>query len=267
MKALVLTYDKYHLFAHHMILKYNALWPAHPFDFIVPYNETISPVLKSNENTTFLKTDSHIKKCALQLLEGIPDDEWVYWCIDDKYPIHLVTDALKASADFVENCSDTSISGLCFSRSRGLKLNRLIDQQQTLRVAPKIKAIKRLRYNQIWYHQFLRAKVLRHMFDSFPDESFKAKQMDYYIDDLEMPSDHNLFVTEYNYTTYGETTEAGKLTKNCAKSLVENGLTVPESFDVLDDETIIGDNPHEIKSRIKRTRIGACAWRALRGAE
>lgn len=264
MKALVLTYDKYHIFTHHMINEYEAIWSDHPFRFIVPYNNTTPEYLRDRPSVLLKKTDAQIKACALQMLDGIGDDEWVYWCIDDKYPIHLVTDAFRAAVEFVENCTDPSISGLCLSRSRGLMVNSLIDQQETLEVSPKIKAIKRLRYNQIWYHQFLRAKVLRHMFQSFPDHHFNAKQMDYYIDDLEMPADHQLYVTQHNYTTYGETTDAGKITANCAKSLIDHGHTIPDGFDVLEEEIIMGENPFLFKNRLRRSSAGEWATRMLR---
>ena len=35
--AIVLTCDRYRPFAEHMIKRYDAVWPTHPFAFHVPY--------------------------------------------------------------------------------------------------------------------------------------------------------------------------------------------------------------------------------------
>ena len=39
MKALVLTCDRYRVMTEHMILQYERLWPDHPFQFRIPWQE------------------------------------------------------------------------------------------------------------------------------------------------------------------------------------------------------------------------------------
>ena len=51
------------------------------------------------ERVKYLTAPSDIKGTVLHLLTEIDDEEWIYWCVDDKYPIQLVTDKI-AHPDF-----------------------------------------------------------------------------------------------------------------------------------------------------------------------
>ncbi len=87
-KAIVLSCDRYRPIAEHMMLQYERLWPEHPFVFHIPYQNLAG---QESERTRYFETPEEIRPTVLQLLAGIDDEEWVYWCVDDKYPIQLVT--------------------------------------------------------------------------------------------------------------------------------------------------------------------------------
>ena len=86
MKAIVLTHDKNRSVTHHMIARYLHKWPDNPFVFRVPFQELEE---QSSPKVEFIKTPKSIKKTVLGLLEDLEEDEWIYWCIDDKYPEQL----------------------------------------------------------------------------------------------------------------------------------------------------------------------------------
>lgn len=226
-----------------MVQCYDTLWPGNPFTFFVPYTHDKPSGWDTTSSITFVHAPNAIKACALKLLESCEDNEWVYWCIDDKYPMYLDVAVIQKTMAYIHSAASNEVSSICVSRSRGLMLSALIDENDLISIAPSLTAVRRLRFNQIWYHQFIRAGVLKYMFHSFPDKHFRAKEMDYFIDDLRMPAHFRLYVTEQNNSLYGESTTLGNITANCAKSFKKNGLPLPDGFQVLDKSILMGQAP------------------------
>jgi len=88
LKAIVLSCDRYRAITEHMILQYERLWPDHPFVFRIPYQRARG---LDTKRTTYRQTPEDIKGTVLHLVADLDDEEWIYWCVDDKYPIQLVT--------------------------------------------------------------------------------------------------------------------------------------------------------------------------------
>ena len=78
MKAIVLTYDRNAVLTEHMISRYEALWPQHPFEFRIPYQTTLK---RPDSRREYIKTVTDIKATVLQLIADLDVEEWVYWCI------------------------------------------------------------------------------------------------------------------------------------------------------------------------------------------
>src|SRR2546429_173300 len=97
-KAIVLTCDRYHVITRHMIYQYDRLWPNHPFVFHIPYQKVGGTDTK---RTKYFPSPSDIKGTVLHLLSEIDDEEWIYWCVDDKYPIQLPVDKVARKLDRV----------------------------------------------------------------------------------------------------------------------------------------------------------------------
>ena len=95
LKAIVLSCDKYRAVAEHMVFQYRRLWPDHPFKFRIPYQETPG---KKAVDLEYVRTGKPIKATVLKLIEDMADDDWIYWCLDDKYPIALDLPKVKAIA-------------------------------------------------------------------------------------------------------------------------------------------------------------------------
>ena len=69
--------------------------------------------------------------------------------------------------------------------------------------------------------------MLKHLFESFPDEIPSAKAMDTLKTHVAKPADHKLFVSERNLAVLGESTTRGVLTENCHQSMTKTGLELP----------------------------------------
>src|SRR5919204_1255058 len=119
MKAIVLTYDRHRPITEHMILQYERLWPDHPFVFRVPYQNLRG---SNSDRITYVKTPggkpADIPASVLQLLADVDDEEWVYWCMDDKYPIQLTTEKIARLISYA--MQSPKMSGLLFCRCRQL---------------------------------------------------------------------------------------------------------------------------------------------------
>ena len=79
-------------------------------------------------------------------------------------------------------------------------------------------------------HQFARVKVIRHLFDNFPDEIANTAIMDEVKRVMPKPPSLRLWVTRRNRAAYGESTEQGTLTPNCRRSIVAHGLVPSPEF-------------------------------------
>ncbi len=79
---------------------------------------------------------------------------------------------------------------------------------------------RRKNYRLIWTHQFLRVKVLKDMFGHITRSLLKAKEMDYIVDNLSVPSSYDFYSNKRSLMVFGESTNRGKITKNCYKSLI-----------------------------------------------
>jgi hypothetical protein len=225
-RAIVLTCDRYRAITEHMILRYAQIWPEHPFVFHVPYQKLRGT---QTNRITYLQTPAPVKATVLRLLEGLGDEEWIYWCLDDKYPIQLVTQKI---AQLITDAMGTpDMSGILFCRCR-----RTLDEPKlTLLPGERINSfgdiyLERKAWYQIWIHQLLRVKVLRYFFNHMPDELSSAKVMDVLKRDLAKLPEHRLFVTKENFAVFGESTSRGKITQNCYESIRASGIELPEWF-------------------------------------
>ncbi|MEQ9484599.1 hypothetical protein [Coleofasciculus sp. F4-SAH-05] len=262
MKAIVLTCDKNMFIVDHMIHTYQKFWYNNPFVFIVPYGKyahnlhekygkKVELIETESEKLFYpIKTDkgtkkvSLIKKTVLSLLENIPDEEWIYWCIDDKYLIQIKPEKVIKLYLWIKNIQDLSISGICFCRGFPLANN------QNLKLDSKIYSpdgevfLERKNYEQIFCHQFVRAKVLKTLFATFPDRPFFPKEMDDFHRQVKIPNNQKLYVIkENNMVSFGESTIAGKLTLNCTLSFQKHRFEIPQNYEISDRRMIFGELP------------------------
>jgi hypothetical protein len=226
MKAIVLTCDRYRAMTEHMILRYEQLWPNHPFVFRIPFQNLAGT---ETERTNYVRTPGDLRATGLHLIADLHDEEWIYWCIDDKYPIRLITEKI---VDLIEDVTRSpDMSGLLFCRCRAV----LESPKLTLYPKERVNSLgdiyfERKAWHQIWIHQLLRVKVLRHLFSHLPSSIPTAKAMDKLKDDVIKPPEHRLFVTKENFAVFGESTHKGRITQNCYDSIKGTGIELPGRF-------------------------------------
>jgi hypothetical protein len=236
-----------------MIMQYAKLWKNHPFRYRIPFQEEKNSSPIHGIDHEFINTPLDIKQCVLTLLSGIDDEEWIFWCIDDKYPVAIDTDTFQRCLDWVERLDDTSIAGIALCRPSSLTKHSVLNYDDVIQAPWEEQLIGRPHYKQIWLHQFVRAKVIRLLFQSFPDTPFKPKEMDGFHRRANLPLDHRLFVTRSSHAVFGESTTRGQATTNCANSLLEWGFKLPQGMTISAKSKLIGRTKKSIRSTFRRT--------------
>lgn len=221
-----MTCDRYRAVTQHMILQYEQRWPKHPFVFMVPYQSLGGT---DSARVKYVKTPEAISTSVLQLLVDVDDEEWIYWCADDKYPIRLVTEKITELFLYVSQLPE--MSGLLFCRCRAtLGQPELALYPGEWRTPSDDVLLERRAWYQIWIHQFLRAKVLRYFFSQMPDHIPSAKAMDTFKSNIAKLTGHRLFVTKENLAVFGESTQGGVMTRNCYRSIRKTNIELPQWF-------------------------------------
>jgi hypothetical protein len=246
MPAIVLTCQRYAPIAEHMIDAYSARWPDHPFVFRLPDGPAMQAVAARHPGGIELVPTAEgegrgrFRAAVLGLLKGLADDQWVYWCIDDKYPIWIDLDSVRRVAAALEG-EPSEIAGVSLARGYGAAGARGIGLAASRRIAGlPFRTIAN--YKRIWLHQFLRVKVLRRLFEGFPEVIGSPKEMDALHAAAVLPDDHRRFMLARTAVVFGESTHRGLLTANCAESLrSQRGL--PEGFEISPRRLVIGRRP------------------------
>lgn len=223
MNGIVLSCDRYRAMARHMIHSYERLWPDHPLTFRIPYQEAPDEPIP---NVEWVKSPANIKETVVSLLSDLGDEEWVYWCIDDKYPLWMDTRTMKAALDAIQDGTFDDYSGVLFCRCRNL-LDAANLEPEPVRLTRLPKFRVRKNYHQIWLHQFLRVRVIRHLFKAFPEDLSSPKAMDKIKDTLPLPGGDRLLVSNRSHMAFGESTSRGGLTLNCFESMVRSRSKLP----------------------------------------
>jgi len=226
-----------------MLKTYAVHWPENRLLFRVPYQKN-QELEAYGQRVELVQTNRRISETVAALIEGLPDDEWIYWCIDDKFVIALDADIASYLANWVTEITDPAECGLSFCRARALLQAPAISDTPLPQTAQGESLLPRDNFNNIWLHQFLRVRILRSLFSSFPATDFKAIEMDSFTrqgpNPLKLPDGDIMYVTERNHVVLGESTVGGHLTRGCLQSMRELSTSVPEDFELEDVEIVIG---------------------------
>jgi hypothetical protein len=169
------------------------------------------------------------------LLAGCEDSDWVYWCIDDRYPFALrEKQALTAIYDAIRNGNLDDRPGVRMTRWR-----------ETLRTSQL--RIGNVEFSDqrdagmwgFWHHQFLRAGILRRVFLDNPlPRPFLIRDLNSHfhrVQPLEILN--QVLVPEENIFDFAEPCWEGKLTANGVRDLVRYECRVPE-YGLIEDVRI-----------------------------
>ena len=242
MKAIVLSCDEYLPLVDHMIASYDIIWPNNPFEFRIPYQDYPYWLKhKYKDRIELFQTDKGFVSTINTLLKDLKDNDWIFWCIDDKYPVEIKIDEVDQIHDWVKNITDEKIAGVMFCRPLNLYLKENLQHKYNyIKDLHGREYIRRKNYKQIWTHQYLRVKVIRDLFNSFPKKNFKAKEMDSFKNNIKLPENHGLYVLKCSFIYFGESTTRGHLTKNCANHFYNLKKKLPKNFYITNKKIYIG---------------------------
>ena len=241
MKAIVLTYDRYRVLTDHMLNTYERLWPGNPFQFIVPYQEYPTGLKqKYGDKIVPVQTPREIMPTMRRLFELFGDDEWIYWCIDDKYVSWIDAERARKVHDWVVTVENPMVRSVTFCRCRQSLNPKNLMTDSPYRTADGQVLYMKMVDSEPWVHQFLRGRVLKELFGRFPDQVFPAKDMDEFYKSRPPVPGQKWLVTAQNLVTLGESTVRGKLTVNCVESLKRWGYDLPAGFEVSERRVEMG---------------------------
>ena len=104
MKGIVLSFDPHLEIANLVVETYNQLWPDYRFQFRIPFTDRDPRSIFRAQNVEFISTPPDIRSTLESLLCDLPEHEFVFWCIDDRYPIEIFEPAvLRAVRDFASD--------------------------------------------------------------------------------------------------------------------------------------------------------------------
>jgi hypothetical protein len=278
MKAITLTCDKYIKLVDHMIFTYEKVWPSHPFTFRVPHEDYPEFLVEKYQDKIELiqlkdgKIKS-IKETLLTSIQDLDDQEWIYWCMDDGYLIQLREKEANDIYQTVIGITDPTVCAVRLMRCRARLKDKFIKKGGEIftKLGQELLEIIYTDTNElcdIWEHQFVRVKLLRNLFESFPDRPFKAKEMDTFP--LTKGYGEKCYIPAKNLVVFGESTSRGELTENCVASFKKWGLEIPKGFTISNKYHLSGQLPYNIlgqevtlpkKLQAKVTELTRWYWR------
>jgi hypothetical protein len=230
--AIVLSYDENHIFVDNLLFKMQKLWPNSGMIYRIPYNSerpTYLVMKYKGLELELIKTPSTIKETVLSLIADLHDNDWIYWCIDDKFPFDINKRKAQQTLNWVRQEKDEIICGVSFAKVRvleKLKKTSSLARNSILHIEGNIKLIRRESFASVfWMPQFFRKKIIRKVFNSFPDNDFEAKRMDDYLKEVKMDPSFMFYVTEKNYVVLGESASRGIGTQSLKRSMKECGIS------------------------------------------
>ncbi len=240
-KAIVLTYDKHHAIADHMIFMYSKVWPEHPFTFRIPYQDesALSRSTADDPKKEHIKTPVGMSDTVLGLTEDLDDEEWVYWCLDDRYPVSIRTNKLNNIVKWLESENPEGVDWVSlFYNTPHLQSfedtggKRIHDSKGNTYYPMKT-------YIKMWEHQFIRVRTLRLIWQlRYTSNSHEELYKNFHWPLTKMPLEEEMqhrFCSTKSLGQYMESTTKGMLTSQCYNSIVSNGLPLPPNMKVTDD--------------------------------
>lgn len=142
---------------------YARLWPGHPFTFRVPFASATGSAafahLSAQGNCEMMQSPVSIKDSMAVLLDGIASSEWVFWCIDDRFPVRVEAAAATRLAEDLGTLPRHVEEVKLLHWKEPLLAGRIAIGGRRFRCqAPGTRA------RGFWHHHFVRAAVLRAAF-------------------------------------------------------------------------------------------------------
>lgn len=225
MFAIVLTYDERIEFTKLVLFHYKKFWNNKNIIYRIPYNNKLPNI--SFPNIQLKKTSKDIRSTIYSLINDIDDDEFVYWCFDDVYPVHAITPQIWNNIyNFINNKDNSKL----LENIHAIRLIRLPAEYQS-KLVNKF-GINNVMFGKktpfcidgIWFHQFIKTRILKLFFLNDKIIS-KHKLRDIY--NISKNLNHNIYLPIANQCIFAETTRGPYITLNCIEDMQKLSLIIP----------------------------------------
>ena len=229
MHAIVLSFDRHAAFVELLYKKYMVLWDQCPLNFRVPFNDANSNrsynFLKNKDNVELIQTPGDIRSTMINLLLGVDDEEWVYWCIDDRYPLELDAESVHGVYTYIGTEPEPELNAIRLFRWREPITTGGLTISNT-----RFYPVSPYGIYGFWHHHFVKAKILK---KAFLTNDLAAK---YLIDDINFRFHHptewcelveNTMVPERAMIKLAEPCIDGRLTTNAIRDMKETDCDLP----------------------------------------
>jgi len=253
MKALVLTYDQQVGLGQLVLKTYKKHAPNANLEFLIPINEesTKEHYVSLGFPIVFVNTPSDILSTMKNLLARVDDEEWVYWCIDDRYPLSVMDDVFCSLINDIDAGK--------FDHLRGIKM--LWWREQGINSNFEYKDLK-FTFQDVeeeygfWHHQFIRAKTLKDFFFTYNEEDINHIM---HINRHHRFNTRSHFISDTvfankNIVTFAEPLAKTKLTMNGLAALKSYDCVIPP-YEVLDHNMGFVDCEEQLAKFDKPKRI------------
>jgi len=273
-KGIVLSFDPNLEIANLLVETYNRLWPDCRFQFRIPFTDRDPRSIFRAQNVEFISTPPDIRSTVENLLRDLPEHEFVFWCIDDRYPIEIFEPTvLRAVRDFVSHeasdvdsikLTDLTVEGIqgkldrrLFSLRRWLRRTRSDSQpvgdDETWRQREEAVArepaftlagqrfFRQLGHpkNGFYMPQFTTPAFLKRFFLA-PALPLKYGIREFHHFLLSINLEHKSYFPNKFLLSVGESTFRGRLSMVCYEQMLQFGV-VPPKIEIVRDFKIYSD--------------------------
>lgn len=202
------------------------MWKDCPLTFRIPWNKTIPKYFKDKSNVELIHCNSPIRSTMKALLNGIEDDEWVYWCIDDRYPKQILnSNKLTELHDFLqtsEQLPDFDVVKLYRWKEKIKDLEKYILLDKTYKVQGDE---HRWGY---YHHQFCKSKYLKEMFLSkLLRKNYNLGEFHSTLCSKNLLQNVRVLIPSEDDVKFGEPCLSGKITPEGEKYLLKYNCEIP----------------------------------------
>ena len=274
MKGIVLSFDPHLEIANLLVETYNRLWPECPFQFRIPFSHRDPSTIFRAQNVEFISTTPDIRSTMENLLRDLPEHEFIYWCVDDRYPIEIFEPTvLRAVRDFVAHeasdvdsikLTDLTVEGIegkldrrFFSlrrwRSRTRSDSQPVGNDKTWRQREEAVAreptftlagqrfFRQLGHpkNGFYMPQFTTPAFLKRFFlaPTLP-LNYGIREFHHFL--LAANFEHKSYFPDKFLLSLGESTFKGRLSVICHEQMLKFGVTAPK-IEIVSDYKIYSD--------------------------
>lgn len=231
MYAIVLGFDEQSGFSELVYKRYMKLWPECPFVFRIPINSEKKnksyKYFNKQKNIELIRAKKPIRATIEALIEGLPDEEWVYWCIDDRYPV-----AVK-NKEYLNRLANSLCNSNTFLDYDGIKVYRW--REEALYPERQKVNLLGLRYFEqktlkwgFWHHYFCRVRFLKNIFVNIHlPHNYGLRGLQHMITKNGDSCARILVPDSADSVLFAEPCHLGKITKNGLKELKKNNCEIP----------------------------------------